>query len=155
MHPYLPQERLLAFCRANHVQVTAYSPLGNPGVYTSKVYDGGGELLDPTKPLLLQHPLVTSFANKHSKTPAQVLLAWLLQRGVVPLPKSVTPTRIVENIQTLSGLVDEEAGGIGGSIPWGLSPSEMVQLSALGQPPLRYTDPQGRVYFGSAEEQWG
>ena len=80
MHPYLPQHELLEFCTKNGVQVTAYSPLGSD--------PKNGVLTDPT---------VASIAKTHEKTPAQVLIAWALQRGTIVIPKSANPTRITEN----------------------------------------------------------
>ena len=59
-------------------------------------------------------PTVTRLAEAHSKTPAQILLRWSLQMGFVPLPKSVTPSRIEENA-ALYG--------------WELSKQEMEELT--------------------------
>ena len=46
----------------------------------------------------LEHPTVTSIADKYGKTPAQVVLRWHIEHGVVAIPKSVKPHRIAENI---------------------------------------------------------
>lgn len=75
-HPLLSQEELLTFCKANQIQLEAWSPLmqGN-----------------------LDLPVLQEIAEAHGKTPAQVVLRWDIQNGVVTIPKSVTPHRIKEN----------------------------------------------------------
>jgi diketogulonate reductase-like aldo/keto reductase len=84
LHPYLPQHELLAFCKENDIHVTAYSPLGS----------------DP-KNGVLADPLVQDIAKKHGKTPAQVLLAWGIQRGTSVIPKTSNPERVKENFDCL------------------------------------------------------
>lgn len=93
MHPALAQPRLLAFCRARGIVVTSYCPLGSPARPATFTHAG-----DPD--LLRAQPIVTA-ASKHGRTPAQVLLKWATQRGVVPLPKSVTPSRLEENLRAV------------------------------------------------------
>lgn len=85
LHPYNTQQALVEYCFARNVAVTAYSPLGN----RARVTDGDS--------VLLEDPVVTSIAQELNKTPAQVVLRWALQRKTVVIPKSVTPTRILEN----------------------------------------------------------
>ncbi len=53
-------------------------------------------------------PAVVAIARKHNVTPAQVVLRWHVQLGNVAIPKSVTPSRIVENIDVFSFELDEE-----------------------------------------------
>lgn len=77
-HPRLTQKPLLEFCKANHVQLEAWAPLMR-----------GGDLL--------QHETVKEIAARHGKTPAQVVLRWDLELGVVTIPKSVHKNRIYEN----------------------------------------------------------
>ena len=77
LHPFLQQRELLAFCRAHGIAVEAYAPL--------------------VKARRLDHPVLRGIAAKHGATPAQVLVRWGLQRGLVVLPKSVRPERIREN----------------------------------------------------------
>ena len=77
-HPLLPNTELVRWCQSNGVAVTAYSPLAQ----------GGKVFADET---------VVSIAAKHGVTPAQVLLRWNVERGVVVIPKSVTPARIAQN----------------------------------------------------------
>lgn len=69
IHPYFPQEEVLSLHRERGILVEAWSPLGQ-----------GGQVLD--------EPIVTNIAEAHGCTPAQVVLAWHLARGVIPIPRS-------------------------------------------------------------------
>ncbi|MDR1298653.1 MAG: aldo/keto reductase, partial [Oscillospiraceae bacterium] len=71
------QDSVRAYCDARNILLEAYSPLGT-----------GRALTDP---------VLLSIAEKYSKTPAQVCINWSLRHGWLPLPKSVTPSRIREN----------------------------------------------------------
>ena len=84
LHPRLPQTQLVKYCQSNDVCVTAYSPLGRGS---------------KTKAGLLTNPTVTQIAAVHGVSPASVLLRWNVQRGVVVIPKSVTPARIRQNLE--------------------------------------------------------
>jgi D-xylose reductase len=90
MHPLLAQEKLLRYCRATGVAVTAFSPLGAP----SYVPLGMARESDS----LLTHPVVTTIAAAVGRTPAQVLLRWGVQRGTAVIPKTSRPERLAENI---------------------------------------------------------
>lgn len=89
-HPSFQQKPLLEFCTRHGIALTAYSPLGNPGRPDRLRADG-----DP-------HPMsdatVTGIAAETGLTPAQVLIAWAVQRGTVVIPKSVNPERIAQNL---------------------------------------------------------
>lgn len=87
MHPFLAQNDLKAFCEANDIGMTAYCPIGRPG--SSDV--------PADAPDLLGHPVVVGIAGQHGCTPAQVVLAWAMERGTSPIPKSTNPKRLAEN----------------------------------------------------------
>ncbi|MGF9700198.1 aldo/keto reductase [Paenibacillus sp. MABNR03] len=77
LHPLLIQSELRDYCSKHQIQIEAWSPLGQGN--------------------LLEHPLLQDIAAKYGKSPAQVILRWDLQNGIVTIPKSVTPQRIRDN----------------------------------------------------------
>ncbi|WP_283258659.1 aldo/keto reductase [Streptomyces fradiae] len=89
LHPQLAQGEARAFHARHGIATEAWSPLGQ----------GRG---------LLEVPAVAAVARKHGCTPAQVVLRWHLQLGNVVIPKSVTPSRIRENIDVFDFELDAE-----------------------------------------------
>jgi diketogulonate reductase-like aldo/keto reductase len=81
-HPYLPEWELLDYCRTNGIVLQAFAALGHS-----------------SEPKLLEDPVITGIARRVNKTPAQVLLAWAIQRGTALLTTSKTPSRIKENFE--------------------------------------------------------
>ncbi|MFJ7669646.1 aldo/keto reductase [Lysinibacillus sp. NPDC097195] len=88
-HPHLTQEEVRAYCKEHGIQVEAWSPLMNGS--------------------LLEEELIQQLATKYSKTPAQIVLRYDVQHGVVTIPKTMTPARMAENLQVFDfTLTDEE-----------------------------------------------
>jgi len=79
-HPYLPEWDLLDYCRNNAIVFQAFAALGHS-----------------SQPNVLADPVITAIANRVGKTPAQVVLAWAIQRGTALLTTTKTPSRIEEN----------------------------------------------------------
>ncbi|HEX3657693.1 MAG TPA: aldo/keto reductase [Pirellulales bacterium] len=79
-HPYLPQWELLDYCKTNGIVLQAFAALGHG-----------------MEPKLTEDPVITAIAKRVHKTPAQVLLAWAIQRGTALLTTSTNPTWIKEN----------------------------------------------------------
>jgi diketogulonate reductase-like aldo/keto reductase len=88
-HPYLPEWELLNYCKENGIVMQAFAALGHSA-----------------EPRLLEDPVVIAIARRVNKTPAQVLLAWAIQRGTALLTTSKTPARIQENFE-VSALPDD------------------------------------------------
>jgi diketogulonate reductase-like aldo/keto reductase len=79
-HPYLPQWDLLDFCREHGIVLQAFAALGHA-----------------MQPKVLDDPVITAIAQRQHKTPAQIALAWAVQRGTAFLTTSTKPWRIREN----------------------------------------------------------
>src|SRR5580693_9369601 len=79
-HPYLPETELLEYCKERGIVLLAFAPLGHG-----------------MKPGLLEDPIIVSIASRIKKTPAQVLLAWAIQRGTALLTTPRTAGRAREN----------------------------------------------------------
>ena len=77
-HPGMLQEETVEFCKKNNILVEAWAPFSN------------GQILS--------NPVLTEIADKYNKSVAQLSLRWIIQKGIVPLPKSVTPERIKSNL---------------------------------------------------------
>ncbi|TDX92622.1 UNVERIFIED_CONTAM: diketogulonate reductase-like aldo/keto reductase [Lysinibacillus xylanilyticus] len=87
-HPHLTQEEVRAYCKEKGIQVEAWSPLMN------------GSLLEET--------LIQQLASKYGKTPAQIVLRYDVQHGVVTIPKTMTPARMTENLTVFDFALTEE-----------------------------------------------
>lgn len=95
-HPHLTQEEVRAYCTDKDIQVEAWSPLMNGA--------------------LLEEALIQDLASKYGKTPAQIVLRYDVQHNVVTIPKTMTATRMVENLDVFD---------------FTLTDGEMNQLDAL------------------------
>ncbi|KAF8936469.1 hypothetical protein BGZ47_009483 [Haplosporangium gracile] len=106
VHPWLTRTDIASFCKAHNIAVESYSPL----VQAHK----------------LQDPTLVKIASAHSKTPAQVLIRWNLQRGNIVIPKSSKKQRIVENADVFG---------------FELSEDEVEKLTALNENYVTEWDP--------------
>lgn len=113
MHVLLQQKPLVEFCKKHGITIVAYAPLGSRG-YNNMLTQIGKE--KKVLPDMLNNKTVLAVAKKHNKTAAQILLRFLLQLGVSPIPKSVTPARVKENFDVFNFSLDK---------------TDMEQLSAL------------------------
>ncbi len=110
MHPVLQQPALKAFCDEHGIAVTAYSPLGST--------DRPVRMRADDEPDLMALEPVRDIASAHNATPAQILLAWAINRGTATIPKSADPGRLRENLAA----ADIELTG-----------TEMARIQALDQ----------------------
>ena len=97
LHPTLNQKELKEFCDKNAITMTAYSPLGR-----------GAEL---------KNPAVLEIAQKRGRSPAQVLINWLLGQNIAAIPRSKDPAHIEDNFKSLE---------------WGLNEEDMAKLGKIG-----------------------
>lgn len=109
LHPFLQQPKVRAENAELGVVTQAWSPLAKGA---------------------LDHPVIAELAERHGKTPAQVVLRWHIQLGNVVIPKSVTPSRIKENIDIFD---------------FSLTPEDMARFAALDEGRRTGPDPD---HFG-------
>lgn len=117
VHPFNTRSEITKFCQENDIVVEAFCPL--------------------TRGMKLKHPTIVKLAEKYKCTAAQLLLRWSLQHGYVPLPKSSSKQRIVENAQ------------VGGEE---ISREDMITLDKLDEylvigtvPPLSHFKKKGAI----------
>lgn len=87
-HPFLYQKELLTYCNERKIQIEAYSPVAR-----AKFFD---------------HTKIAAIARKYQRTPAQIMLAWGVQHGLVVIPKSTHEDRIQENADIFFELEDTD-----------------------------------------------
>jgi D-xylose reductase len=117
LHPLLTQEKLLRFCRESRIAVTGFSPLA------AESYLSIG-MAQPQESVLKEEP-IRQAAQRHGKTPAQIVLRWGIQRGTAVVCKTVQTRRLPENL----ALFDFELAG-----------DEMLAISHLNRS-RRFNDP--------------
>ena len=109
-HPFLDQSKVIAACKKHGMAVVAYSPIARGGAQGDKV--------------------IARIAKAHGKTPAQISLRWLVQQGVIVIPRTSKVERLKENIAVfdfaLSAAEMEEIAGLahrrGRIVDWAYSP---------------------------------
>ncbi len=116
-HPYLTQEKLLRYCQQEKIAYTAFSPLG-AGSYVPL----GMATADDS---VLKQQVILDLASKYTKSPAQIVLRWGVQRGTAVIPKTSRPERLRENIDIYN---------------FELTSDEMSSISQLDRN-QRYNDP--------------
>lgn len=88
LHVFLQQPELVKYCQDRNITIEAYSPLAHARAMDNEV--------------------INDIAKKHNKTYVQIMLRWLIQQEVVILPKSVTPSRIQQNIDIFDFTLDKD-----------------------------------------------
>ncbi len=102
VHPYFQQRAVQNFGAEHGILSQAWSPIGGITFYRDGLHTS-----------TLQDPTITSIADAHGKSPAQVMLRWHLQEGRQVIPKSVKPARIAENFDVFDfSLTDTELRAI-------------------------------------------
>ncbi|MCC5939533.1 MAG: aldo/keto reductase [Lunatimonas sp.] len=99
-HPYLRQDELVSFCKERGILLTAYSPLGSADRPKARRREDD--------PVLLEDQAVAEIARNHGVSPAQVLIAYALHRGMAVIPKSVNQARITQNFAAQEVILDAE-----------------------------------------------
>lgn len=106
LHPYLDQSKVIAACRANGIAVTAYAPIARG--------KSGGD------------PVLAKIGRTHKKSEAQVCLRYLVQQGIVAIPRTSKLERLTENSEIFD---------------FALSPAEMAEIRGLARPNGRLISP--------------
>lgn len=109
-HPFLQQKAILDFANKNGIFLTAFCPLGSADRPASRISEG--------EPKLFENKTILDIATRTGFSPAQIMLAWAVNRGTSVIPKSVNPQRLKENL--LSADIE-------------LSCSDMDEISNLDQ----------------------
>ena len=87
VHPFNTREEIRKYCQAHDIVVEAYGPLA--------------------RALRMKHPTILALSQKYSCDPGQLMIRWSVQHNLVPLPKSVTRSRIVSNGDVDGFTIDE------------------------------------------------
>lgn len=90
-HVFLQNHKLQEYCINNGIQLEAYAPLFSHNIKET-----------------LENETLNLIAKKHNKTIPQIVIRWFVQRDVVVIPKSVTPSRIIQNFNVFDFELDEE-----------------------------------------------
>jgi diketogulonate reductase-like aldo/keto reductase len=133
VHPYLTQPDLKSFCDDHNITMMAYSPLGSGDSYSGKSFPSEHGTT------LLQNKTIKMIGERHGKTNAQVLIRWSIQKGYICIPKSATPSRILQNFE---------------SQDFNLSEEDIQSLDALDCD-FRYGIGYGQGHYDCENAPWG
>jgi len=140
LHPCHPQNNLKAYCEAKGILLTAYSPFDE-----LKHLHARQKLIHLGRStVFMENPVIKSLAEKNKASPAQIVLAWAVQRGTVAIPKSENKARMIANITLIK-----------------LSTEDMAIIDTLHQAPdmhkslLVYDNKKDGTVFGWTYEQLG
>jgi len=103
-HVYLQQRDLINYCKKQGITVTAYSPLGSKNIVVLDKMAG----IEREVPDLFEIPEVKAIAEAHGKSPAQILLRWILDNGLSAIPKSTNAKRLAENLDIFDFKLSED-----------------------------------------------
>ena len=92
LHPYNTMKDIVAFCKERNIQVEAYSPFGR------------GNLVSD----IMNNPRLKEIAAEHGKTVGQVVLRWIVQQGIVTIPRSTNPNRMRQNLDVFDFSLTEK-----------------------------------------------
>ncbi|KAI6223852.1 alcohol dehydrogenase [Aphelenchoides besseyi] len=123
-HLLFNQEALLKVQKRLNISMTAYAPIGSPGRKDVDFQTGLGFFFKGKHSSPFENEVVKKLAQKYSKTPAQILLRHLVQRGICVIPKSTNEKRLKENADIFN---------------FSLSDDEMHQLNNVPQEPRVFT----------------
>jgi len=90
-HPFLQQTNLLSFAKEKGIFLTGYCPLGSADRPAARILG--------SEPKLFQNEIILEIAQEKGVSPAQIMLAWAINRGASVIPKSVNPQRLKENLE--------------------------------------------------------
>jgi alcohol dehydrogenase (NADP+) len=90
LHPFLQQKQLLDFAKEEGIFLTGFCPLGSADRPANRISEG--------EPKLFENQIISKIAAETGFSPAQIMLAWAVNRGTSVIPKSVNPQRLIENL---------------------------------------------------------